>query len=132
MFPHTVKVRGLPLNCYVCNEPFQAGRELMKHNISVYRVQVHETYDCDYCEMDFRNTNELLAHAELDHTLNKINLNEKHDKCFTCKSCLQSFSSKEELKSYLKLVHLKCKWCKFLTISTKTMKEHFISHHAEV
>ena len=125
-----VKVRGLPLTCVVCNEPFQAGRELMKHTIGVHNIKVHETNDCDYCEMDFRNTNELLAHAELDHTLDKIK--EQHDKRLSCKSCLQSFNSKEELKNHLKLVHFKCKWCNFLTISTKTMKEHFLSHHPKV
>ena len=124
-----VKVRGIPLNCDVCNEPFQAGRELMRHMHKIHKAKLHEVKDCDYCVMEFRTTDELMAHVELDQTLNKIK--EKSETIYKCKSCLQIFSSKGELKIHKKRVHYKCKYCDFLTVSTKLMGEHLVNNHTE-
>ena len=35
-----------------------------------HKVDTHDTFDWDYCEMDLETTDELLDHAELNHTLN--------------------------------------------------------------
>ena len=122
-----MKVRGLPLNCEVCNHPVQAGTELMKHMIKEHKVKTHDNEDCDYCELKFQTTEELLAHAELDHTLRNIKV--KSEQTYICKSCLQVFNNKSEQKIHKMKVHFKCKHCNFVTISTKLIEEHLLNNH---
>ena len=82
-----VKVRGLPLNCDVCNHPFQAGNELIKHMTKEHKVKTYDTEDCDYCEMEFKTTEELLAHAELDNTLSNVKVAKCRKPTFKCDEC---------------------------------------------
>ena len=64
--PMPCTIRGLPLNCGECNEPFNSGNALIKHMQQTHMVASHLPDDCDNCKMRFSSFQELMDHAELD------------------------------------------------------------------
>ena len=67
--PSPVTVRGLPLNCDDCNEPFNSGIALMEHMVKIHKVSPHIADECDYCNMEFGSNQELIEHAKLDEIM---------------------------------------------------------------
>ena len=115
--PMPVNLRGLPLNCDQCNEPYNSGKALMQHMITIHKVKHHLPYNCDYCTMKFSSNQELIDHAQLDELIKKSgpilvnsviiaeNLTAEEGTTHHCTICDNKFTSETEMDDHIEMVH---------------------------
>ena len=116
--PAPVTVRGLPLNCDLCNEPFNSGCELMKHMHTKHKTKLHHPENCEYCEIKFSSTEALLNHARANETIKDTvmvesiiltaeteHASEMEESDTWCTECTMRCTSEDELDKHVDNAH---------------------------
>ena len=99
--------RHTPVLCNLCHTKFSRKTKLYVHISAKHKGESY-LYQCDYCEFESINLNELTSHKKKDHMANDLPtvFNEKQT-ILICQTCGKKYDSKSEsnMNSYKR--HLK-------------------------
>ena len=95
---HLLKCKNKINECYICETDFQDAQELKVHHIDNHDGQVFVCLE-ENCFGAFSTKKGLTYHTKVDHS----------EKGFDCETCVQSFSTQEELNSHHRSANHKAK-----------------------
>ena len=88
--------RHTPVSCNICHTTFSRKTKLYIHISAKHKGESY-LYQCDYCEFESINLNELTSHKKKDHMANDLPkvFNEKQS-ILICLTCGKKYDSKSE------------------------------------
>lgn len=118
-----------PIECHICQKTFRSESNAQRHMKTHYGP-----FACAYCTEYFKDEEELKTHVKELHQMN----------IHTCHICNKDLFSFGKLLSHVKLIHpdnkealqevnsrLKCEICQKQFASTKSLKNHKMTHTGE-